>query len=147
MSTETKRTRRIAKSIKQKVGETLLHHIRDPRIQDCGLVTVTDVEVTKDLRYAKVFVSLSTQDEQEKKNALAGFAAATAFIRGEIGRSLSLRRVPQLSFFIDETLSHAMKIENLLDEISKENDVRDAHPEQKTSSTEKPPTETSGDNT
>lgn len=118
MTIQTKRTRRVANSIQKAIGETLLHQIRDPRIQRGGLVTISDVEVTKDLRHAKVYVSVSINDEIIKKGVLEGFNAAKAFIRSAIGKNLSLKRIPDLSFFIDETLNNAMKIEKILKEVS-----------------------------
>ena len=118
MTTQTKRTRRVANSIQQTIGETLLHQIRDPRIQRAGLVTVSDVEVSKDLKYAKIFISVSDQDETVRRGVLEGFAAASSFIRGSIGRRLPLKRVPELSFHLDETLDNAMRIEQILKEVA-----------------------------
>lgn len=118
MTTQTKRTRRVATSIQQTIGETLLLQIRDPRIQRAGLVTVSDVEVSKDLKYAKVYISVSDQDEAVRREVLEGFAAAKAFIRGRIGRSLPLKRVPELSFHLDKTLDNALRIEQILKEVS-----------------------------
>lgn len=128
MSPETKRTRRIANSMKQAISETLLHRVRDPRIQQSGLTTVTNVQVSRDLRYAKVFISVSNEDETVKKDALEGFKAAAAFIRSEMGKVLALKRIPELSFFIDETLADAVKIEKILKEVSQETKSEKSYP-------------------
>ncbi len=128
MPTETKRTRRIANSMKQAIGETLLHRVRDPRIRKSVLAAVTGVEVSRDLRHAKVFISVSTEDEITKKDALEGLRAAAAFIRSEMGKKLALKRIPELSFFIDETLADAVKIENILKEVLPESGSEISYP-------------------
>jgi ribosome-binding factor A len=84
--------------------------IKDPRI---GFVTFTRVELSEDLRHAKVFVS-SIGAEAEKARALQGLASATGFIRRHLGRALHLRYTPELSFLLDDSLEHGAKIAQIL---------------------------------
>jgi ribosome-binding factor A len=85
--------------------------LKDPRI--AGLVTVTEVRVTPDLRQARVFVSVfGTPGEQN--NTIAGLAAAAGFVRREIGERLQLRRSPEIHFLLDRSEEYGQHIEDLL---------------------------------
>src|SRR5690606_41349978 len=84
----------------------------DPRI---GVVTISDVEVSPDLYHAKVFYSVMGEDE-DRSRAAEGLRAAAGFLRTEIGRRMHIRRAPELHFSYDDTLRHAMHIEQLLQE-------------------------------
>lgn len=86
--------------------------VRDPRV---GLATVTAVEASPELDHAKVYVT-TLGDEEEKEAVLAGLRSAAPFIRGQLGRRLHIRRVPELHFQIDRVLEEATRIENLLRE-------------------------------
>lgn len=88
-----------------------MRKIKDPRI---GFVTITDVEVTDDLRNAKVFVSVYGGD---KEDTLKGLKSASAFIRSELGRRMRLRVVPELLFRFDSTVEQGAHIMELLREI------------------------------
>ena len=93
--------------------EILQTEVRDPRV---GPVTITAVETTPDLYHARVYVT-SLGSAEEKETSIEGLQAAAAYLRSELGRRLSLRRVPELSFQLDLTLEHAMRIERLLGEV------------------------------
>ena len=88
----------------------LLNDIKDPRI---GFVTVTDVEMTGDLREAKIFVSIMGGDEQVK-NSLEGLQSALGFIRREIGKRIRLRFTPEISFALHTSLDYGDHIQKLL---------------------------------
>ena len=88
----------------------LLREIKDPRI---GFVTVTDVEVTGDLREAKIYVSIMGGAEQVK-NSLEGLNSALGFIRREIGQRVRLRFTPEISFALDTSLDYGDHIQKLL---------------------------------
>lgn len=77
---------------------------------------ITHVDVTADLFHARVFVSVGG-DDAYRARVLEGLAAAAPFIRGELGRRLHLRRVPELRFELDRSLDHALRIEQLLREV------------------------------
>ena len=115
MSSEV-RVRKLQEFIKQEIGSMLIRGLKDPRI---GFVTVTDVEVTGDLRQAKVFVSLSG-DEERKEASLRALKHATGHIRSEVGRVLNIRYMPELSFERDTALDYGMHIESLLSDIKAE---------------------------
>jgi ribosome-binding factor A len=108
-----KRAERLGELILEEVSNLLRREIKDPRI---GFVTFTRVEVSDDLRHAKVFVS-SLGAETEKARALQGLASATGYIRRHLGRALHLRYTPEITFMPDESLVHGAKIAQLLRQI------------------------------
>ena len=91
---------------------TLLRGIKDPRIKRQGMITVTSVEVSGDLRQAKVF--LSVYDLQSEKEFLAGLKSASGFIRRELVGSLGIRNTPELIFHIDKSIEHGARITSIL---------------------------------
>src|SRR5256712_2701966 len=88
-----KRTDRVGDQIRMEIADILMRRLKDPRV---GFVTVTAVDVTADLRQAWVYVTVLQQGPQEAET-LAVLARAEGFIRGEVGRRLKLRDVPQLT--------------------------------------------------
>lgn len=110
------RVRKLQEFIKQEVSQMLMRGLKDPRI---GFTTVTDVEVTGDLRQAIVYVSLFGKD-QEKKDTLQALKHARGHIRTELGKVLRLRFTPEIDFKEDTSLDYSMHIESLLNEIKKD---------------------------
>ena len=109
----TKRLARLNEQLKREISELVLRKVRDPRV---GLVTITSVEVAGDLGSARVYVR--TQDPNDELNeSLAGLEAAAPFLRRELGRSLHLRRVPELRFQQDHSLAQARRIEEILSDV------------------------------
>ena len=109
----TKRLARLNEQLKREVSDLVLRKVRDPRV---GLVTITSVEVAGDLGSARVYVR--TQDPNDELNeSLAGLEAAAPFLRRELGRSLHLRRVPELRFQQDHSLDQARRIEEILSDV------------------------------
>jgi ribosome-binding factor A len=94
------------------------HETKDPRL---GFVTVTGVDVSPDLRQARVFVTVFG-DRVEVKNTLAGLTSAASYFRRLLGQTLSLRYVPELSFKLDTSLEYGMHIDALLDTINEDSD-------------------------
>lgn len=111
-----KRSERVADLIKMEIADILIKKIKDPRV---GFVTITGVDVTDDLRYAKIYVSVM-EDEGTRKETLAGLNSASSFIRSELGRRLVMRRIPELAFKIDNSLEQAAHIFEVLDKIKKD---------------------------
>lgn len=109
-----RRPQRVAEQIREEVSQIILGEMRDPRI---GLVTVTDVKVSADLRHARVFVGVLGSDEQVA-DSLAALKAGAGFIRHELSTALRLRYTPELHFVYDETIRTAARIEELLKEES-----------------------------
>lgn len=95
----------------------LLRDIKDPRIPI--MTSVMKAEVTKDLKFAKIYVSVMGNDE-EKKNALKGLKSASSFLRREISRRLNLRITPELNFVIDDSIEYGNHILDVIEKISKE---------------------------
>lgn len=104
------RIEKLQELIKQEMGKMLLTDLKDPRI---GFVTVTDVEMTGDLREAKIYVSVMGGEEQVK-NSLEGLNSALGFIRREIGHRIRLRFTPEISFALDTSLDYGDHIQKLL---------------------------------
>jgi ribosome-binding factor A len=105
-----KRSERLGELILAEISDLIRRDVKDPRV---GFVTFTRVEMSDDLRYAKVFVS-SLGSEQEKARTLQGLSSATGYIRRHLGRALHLRYTPDLTFLIDGSLEHGAKIAQLL---------------------------------
>ena len=105
--------------MKQEIADILMRKIKDPRI---GFVTVTDVDVSDDLKNAKVFVSIYGDDKVE---TLKGLKSAAPFIRVELGRRLRLRVVPEILFRFDSTVEHGAHIMELLREIEQKEEKKD----------------------
>ena len=113
------RIEKLQELIKQEVSKMLLYDIKDPRI---GFVTVTDVEMTGDLREAKIFVSIMGNDEQIK-DTMEGLQSALGFVRREIGKRIRLRFTPEISFAPDKSLDYSEHIQKILLQIEKERDT------------------------
>ena len=119
MQTESVRQRRVADKIKQLVSVIIDRRLKDPNV---GMTTVTHVRVTKDLGMAYIYFTVFG-DEEATRKTLKGLERARNFIRNEIAPELKLRTVPDLRFFVDDTLEYARKIEDLLRNIkSDDND-------------------------
>lgn len=111
-----KRAARVGDQMKEEIADILLRKIKDPRI---GFVTVTDVEITDDLRNAKIFVSIYGS-EKNKAESLKGLISATNFIRSELGRRMRMKHTPELLFRFDATVEQGAHIMELLREIEEE---------------------------
>ena len=114
MPADHRRSDRVAAAIRQEVATFLAEHAKDPRIT--GLVTVTGVDVTRDLRHAKVFVSVMGSDT-DRASTFDGLASIAGYLRSRVGRALRLRLAPEISFRPDETVARAARIEDLLAKI------------------------------
>ena len=104
------RVEKIQEFIQQELSKIILNGLKDPRV---GFVTVTGVEVTGDLRSAKVFVSLMGS-EQQKKDTWDGLQHSLGFLRTEVGRRLGIRHTPELSLQRDNSLDNSDHIQQLL---------------------------------
>ncbi|HSJ14935.1 MAG TPA: 30S ribosome-binding factor RbfA [Longimicrobiales bacterium] len=109
----SRRVARVGEQIRREITEILRLQVRDPRI---GMVTVTDVRVTPDLEQARIRVSVAG-DADEQESSLTGLRAAAPYIRGELGRRMRIRRVPELRFELDDSLSHVRRIDELIADI------------------------------
>jgi ribosome-binding factor A len=108
-----KRLDRVNQLIKEEISTLLQRELKDPRL---GFVTVTEVETSKDLRSAKVFVSV-LGDERQWTASLAALASARGFVRNWLRQHLDLRVTPDLDFRADRSMEHAAKIQSLLKQV------------------------------
>jgi len=111
------RNSRLSEEMKRIIGGIIQNELKDPRIP--MLTSVTGVEVTRDLRYAKVYISVFGNDE-EKAKCIEGLKSAAGFIRKEIGSHIKIRYIPELVFVLDDSIEHGLHISELLREVNKE---------------------------
>lgn len=111
MAGDSRRPDRVAEAIREQVATFLAEGVKDPRVT--GIVTVTGVEVTRDLRTAKVYVSIMG-DEAVRAATLEGLHSVATHLRSRLGRSLRLHAAPTIDFRLDASVAHAARIESLL---------------------------------
>jgi ribosome-binding factor A len=102
---------RVGAAVREEVAAFLATGAKDPRI--IGFVTVTAVEMTRDLRHAAVFVSIMGTDE-ERAATLEGLRSTASHLRSRVGKALRLQFAPEISFKLDESVARAARIEHLL---------------------------------
>jgi ribosome-binding factor A len=107
------RANRVAEQIKKEITQMLREEIKDPRI---GFVTVTGAEVTPDIRYAKVFVSIYGDDDI-KVQSMQALEKAKGFVRSELGKRIRLRYTPEITFKFDSSIEYGARIMKLLEEV------------------------------
>ncbi len=117
---EPRRPDRVAESIREQVATFLAEGAKDPRIR--GFVTVTAVEMTRDLRHANVFVSVMG-DDAAIKATFEGLGSVASHLRSMLGKTLRLRNAPEIHFKADESIAHASRIEQLLAQIRTDRDA------------------------
>lgn len=105
------RIARISEEIKREISNIIQNELKDPRLSK--LISITHVNVTKDLRYAKVYVSIMGNDE-DKNSSLEGLKSAAGFIRREIGHRIQLRYTPEIHFEIDNSIEQGAYITKLI---------------------------------
>lgn len=109
----TRRTERINSQLREEISDLLRRNVKDPRIG--GLVSITEVDVSPDLRQAKVYVSV-LGTEEEKAATFEALKAAARFLQRELRRRLQIRRTPELTFMHDLTLEKGARMLALLQE-------------------------------
>jgi len=107
------RPERLAEAIKKEVSELLREELKDPRI---GFVSITSVDVSKDLRYANIYASIFGEPDQQKISMKA-LQKAQGFIRGELGKRIRLRYTPEITFKLDQSISHGSRIIALMEKV------------------------------
>jgi ribosome-binding factor A len=120
---DPRRPDRVGEAVREEVAAFIARDAKDPRIT--GLVTVTAVEMTRDLRHASVYVSVMGTDEQ-RTSTLEGLASTAAHLRSRVGRALRLQFAPEIVFKLDESVARAARIEHLLAGIK--NEAKDVPP-------------------
>lgn len=110
------RIQRLQEQIKKELGVLLQQELKDPGI---GFTTVTGVELSGDLKFAKIYISVMG-DETQEEAALTALRRAQGFLRSELGRRVPMRHIPELLFKLDHSLDYGMRIEQVLKEIKKD---------------------------
>ena len=114
------RMRRVNAAVREVLSSQLAAGLKDPRI---GFVTVTGVDTSPDLRFARVYVSV-LGDEDARADALAGLDSSRGFLQAQIAHQLRMKRTPALSFHYDETIERADRMTRLIDEVAPPEDDR-----------------------
>ena len=102
---------RINEEIQRELAEQI-RYLKDPRVSQVGMVSITRVDTTGDLRYARVYISVL--DKTQEKDVLKGLKSASGFLRRELGRTLNLRNTPELTFVRDDSIDQGAHILDML---------------------------------
>ena len=116
---EFSRKDRIADQIKREVADIVQNVLKNPNL---GFVTITDTECTKDLRYAKVFFSV-LGDDKVKSQTAGALRKSIGKVQSELARRLNIRKVPSVSFHIDNSAEYGSKMDQLFKQIEKEKET------------------------
>ena len=112
------RIKRVEELVKEQVALIIQRDVKDPRLD---FVTLTAVTVSKDLRYASIYVTIHNESKDHIDSVLEGLQKAAGFIRRELGQRIMLRYLPELHFFYDNTLKTSSRIDEILHQIHDEN--------------------------
>jgi len=119
MAKEFSRTSRIGEVIMRQLAQMIQQEVSDPRV---GMVTVSHVDVTSDLRYAKVYITRlnETESEEDVKECIAGLTNAAGFLKRGIAKRVEIRTVPELKFYYDKSLEHGFHMDELIAKANKD---------------------------
>ena len=109
----SRRSQKVAQSVREVVSMAILTELQDPRVRD---VTVTYVEVSDDLRYAKVHVSVMG-DQSHQDLSLRGLQSAAGFLQSKIAKRIDLRYTPRLNFILDQGVKRSIEISQILEQV------------------------------
>jgi ribosome-binding factor A len=101
-----------------------IRRLKDPRVSQVGMVSITRVDTTGDLRYARVYIS--ALDKSQEKDVLKGLKSAAGFLRRELGAALRLRYTPELQFVADDSIQYGAHILELLHDVEQQDQARDS---------------------
>ena len=104
---------RVADQIQRDLAEIIAYELKDPRV---GMITLTEVQVTPDYAHAKVFFTTLVDNDEAVQNTLIGLRKAAGFIRGQLGRRLTIHTIPELHFVYDTSTSRGIELSKLIDE-------------------------------
>jgi ribosome-binding factor A len=109
------RAERVQEALRQEISKIVHDELKDPRL---GFVTITRVELTKDLRFARIFFSVL--EDHKKSSTLKALKSATGFIRRLIGERVKLQFVPDIAFALDESFAHTKRVYDILERLKEE---------------------------
>lgn len=116
MSKNEARLGRVNEELMKAISHIITYELKNPDVT--GMISVTRVKVTPDLKYAKVYVSLLNSKSIEK--TMKGLKDSAGFMRSQVAKTVNLRITPELVFEYDDSMEHGEKIDNLLEQISKQ---------------------------
>ncbi|MDR3480910.1 MAG: 30S ribosome-binding factor RbfA [Burkholderiaceae bacterium] len=116
---------RVQDQIQRDLAEIIAFELKDPRV---GMVTITEVQITPDYAHAKVFFTMLSDQPEAIQNTVKGLSAASGFIRGQLGRRLTIHTLPELHFVHDTSTSRGIELSKLIDEANATR-AKDAEPE------------------
>jgi ribosome-binding factor A len=117
----TKRTERLNQLIQMEISDLLRKHTNDPRLN--GLISVTSVSISADLKNAKVLIS-ALCDEAGRKDVIKGFNSASGFLRRELAHRLNIRVTPELSFEFDDSIERGVNLITLIDQVAAQDEAK-----------------------
>lgn len=117
----SKRITSINQEIQRELSD-LLRTVKDPRVQDC-LISITRVETTPDLRWAKVYVSFLQQDKAS--DAMKGLKSASGYLRRGLGQGLNLRYTPEIQWALDDSITYGAHMLEIINSLGVESDEND----------------------
>ena len=106
----------------QRELSSLMRSLKDPRLQS-GLLTITHVDTTPDLRYSRIYISVLNKDQE--KDVLKGLKSASGFLRRELGAALRLRYTPELQFVADDSIQYGAHILGLINDANRRDEERE----------------------
>ncbi|WEM41845.1 30S ribosome-binding factor RbfA [Photobacterium sp. DA100] len=121
MSKEFSRTQRVAQQLQKELAVILQREIKDSRI---GMATISSVDVSRDMGYAKVYVTFLTVGEQTPEGSLEALREMAPYIRSLLGKQIRLRVTPELNFIFDKSLTEGMRISNLVSQAVRDDEER-----------------------
>ena len=119
---DSNRLNRIDEEMKKEISHIITYDLKDPNIT--GLISVTKVKVSGDLKYAKVYVSMLTA--KDNKQVLAALKKSAGFVRTEVAKRINLRTTPEIIFIFDDSIEYGARIDTIL-----KNVIKDIKPENK----------------
>jgi len=119
-----RRVQRFNELLRQELSTLLARRVRDPRLSS---VTITEVDLTADLRTARIYVSVLDDDEETRQAILQGLHGAAGFLRRELAQRINVRYTPELIFHLDESARYGERIDQLLDQIRQADLAKDPH--------------------
>ncbi len=111
----SRRTQRLNRAIQQEISRILEKDINDPRLS--GLISITGVLISEDLRHVRVYVSI-LGDEEARTQALKGFAAASGFIKKEVATNLRMRHAPDFAFEYDDSIERGTEVLQIMEDLN-----------------------------
>lgn len=128
MAKEYSRTQRIGDQIQRELAQLIRREVKDPRV---GLVTITAVDVSRDVGHAKVFITVMGQDNAEDiAQSIKVLNSAAGFLRMQLAREMKLRSVPQLHFHYDESVARGAHLSALIERAVAEDGQHEPAPKQ-----------------